>query len=89
MGHLDTEVNIKSPEQLGIINKKGPFLDINSIFSIGFRHFVPGNGHLSGLFDQVKARFLLSDPLGGLTQWGVNPSKATATARTSSRSWRQ
>ena len=24
--------------------------------------------------NQVRARFLLSDLLGGLTQWGVNPS---------------
>ena len=70
MGHLDTEVDVKSPEQL----KKVPMtLDINSILSIGFGHFTPRNGHLSGLFDQVRARVLLSDPLGGLTQWGVEP----------------
>ena len=25
MGHLGTEVDIKSPEQLGIMNKKGPY----------------------------------------------------------------
>ena len=31
---------------------------------------------LFGYVNQVRARFLLSDPLGGLTQWGVNPSRA-------------
>ena len=25
MGHLDTEVDIKSPEQLGTMKKKGPY----------------------------------------------------------------
>ena len=25
MGHLGTEVDTKSPEQLGIMNKKGPY----------------------------------------------------------------
>ena len=56
-------------------------LDINSIFSIGFKYSTLRNGHLSGLqgafggilfgyVNQVRARFLLSDPLGGLTQWG-------------------
>ena len=43
-------------------------LDIDSVFGIGFGYFTTRNEHLSGLFDQVRARFLLSDPLGVLTQ---------------------
>ena len=35
MGHLGTEVNIKSPKQLGIMNKKGLY---DSGYYLSFEH---------------------------------------------------